>query len=85
MIRIVQAELQRLLRRRTIVYTAAASVAFAVVATVAVFSGARESGPAAARGGTTIAELATSGGGTQAFAVGSSFVGLRSINSSVFG
>ena len=75
MIRIVQAELQRLLRRRTIVATAAASVAFAVVATIAVFSAARESGPAAARGGTTLAELATSGGGTPAFAVGSSFVG----------
>jgi ABC-2 type transport system permease protein len=74
-IRIVQAELQRLLRRRTIVATAAAAVAFATVATVAVFTAARESGPAAARGGTTIADLATAGGGTEAFAVGSSFVG----------
>jgi ABC-2 type transport system permease protein len=48
---------------------------FATVATIAVFSSARDSGPAAARGGTTIAQLATAGGGTQAFAVGSSFVG----------
>lgn len=75
MIRIVRAELQRLLRRRTIIATAAASVVFATVATLAVFAAARDSGPPAARGGTTVAELATSGGGTEAFAVGSSFVG----------
>lgn len=75
MIRIVQAELQRLLRRRTIACTVAAGVVFAAVSTLAVFAAARESGPAAARGGTTLAELATSGGGTEAFAVGSSFVG----------
>jgi ABC-2 type transport system permease protein len=75
MIRIVQAELQRLLRRRTIVIAGVASVAFAVVATLAVFAAAKESGPPAARGGTTIAELASAGGGTEAFAVGASFVG----------
>jgi ABC-2 type transport system permease protein len=75
MIRIVQAELQRLLRRRTIVVAAAASVAFAVVAALAVFASAVESGPARARGGTTIAKLASAGGGTQAFAVGAGFVG----------
>ena len=75
MIQIVRAELQRLLRRRTVVATAAASVVFATVATVAVFAAARASGPALARGGTTVAELATSGGGTEAFAVGSSFLG----------
>ncbi len=75
MIRIVQAELLRLLRRRTVIVTAAASAVFAVVATVAVFAAARESGPAAARGGTTTAALASAGGGTEAFAVGSSFVG----------
>jgi ABC-2 type transport system permease protein len=74
-IRIIQAELQRLLRRRTIVATAAASVVFATVATLAVFAAARERGPAAARGATTLAQLAAAGGGTQAFAVGSSFVG----------
>jgi ABC-2 type transport system permease protein len=48
---------------------------FATVATIAVFAAARTSGPATARGGTTVADLASSGGGTEAFAVGSSFVG----------
>lgn len=75
MIPIVRAELQRLLRRRTIVATGLASIAFAVTATVAVFAAARDSGPPTARGGTSVAELATAGGGTEAFAVGSSFVG----------
>jgi ABC-2 type transport system permease protein len=75
MIRIVQAELQRLLRRRTIVATAAASVAFADVATLVVFSAAKDSGPPTGRGATTVADLAGSGGGSEAFAVASSFVG----------
>lgn len=75
MIRIVHAELQRLLRRRTVVIAAAASVAFAAVATLAVFAAAKESGPPVGRGGTTIAQLASAGGGTEAFAVGASFVG----------
>jgi ABC-2 type transport system permease protein len=75
MIRIVQAELQRLLRRRTIVIAAAASVAFAVVATLAEWAAAPATGPATARGGTTLARLASEAGGTEAFAVGASFIG----------
>ncbi len=72
---VIRAELHRLLRRRTIVIAAVAAVAFAVVATLTVFAAAKETGPPAARGGTTLAQLADSGGGTQAFAVGASFVG----------
>jgi ABC-2 type transport system permease protein len=75
MIRIVQAELQRLARLRTIVVAAAASVAFAVVATLAVWAAAPDSGPPRARGGTTLARLASDAGGTEAFAVGASFIG----------
>jgi ABC-type transport system involved in multi-copper enzyme maturation permease subunit len=75
MIRIVQAELQRLLRRRTVVAVAATSVAFAVVATLSVWAAARDSGPPADRGGTTVARLAAAGGGTEAFAAGASFIG----------
>jgi ABC-2 type transport system permease protein len=75
MIRIIHAELQRLARRRTILIAAGASIAFAVVATLAVFAAAKESGPPAARGGATIAQLAAAGGGTEAFAIGASFVG----------
>jgi ABC-2 type transport system permease protein len=75
MIRIVQAELQRLLRRRTIVVAAAASVAFAVVATLTVFASASDTRLPGPRGGTTIARLAAAGGGTEAFAIGAGFVG----------
>jgi ABC-2 type transport system permease protein len=75
MIRVVRAELQRLLRPRTVLVAAVASVAFAVVATLAVWAAARESGPPAARGGTTVARLASDAGGTEAFAAGASFVG----------
>jgi ABC-2 type transport system permease protein len=75
MIRVVQAELQRLLRRRTVLAAGAASVAFAVVATLGVWAAASDSGPPRARGGTTLARLASDGGGTQAFAAGASFVG----------
>ena len=77
MTRIVHAELLRLVRRRTMLYTAAAALIFSVVATLTVFSTARESGggPASRRAGTTLAALAGHGGGTEAFAVGASFVG----------
>jgi ABC-2 type transport system permease protein len=75
MTRIVRAELIRLLRRRTIVVLAAAAVLFAVVATVNVFSSATAAGAPSLRGGTTLAALAGDGGGTEAFAVGASFLG----------
>jgi hypothetical protein len=75
MIRVVRAELQRLLRRRTVIAAGVASVGFAVVATIAVWAAARESGPAADRGGTTLARLASAGGGSEAFAVSASFIG----------
>ncbi len=76
MTRIIHAELLRLLRRRTLVITAAGSVLFALVSTLTVFATARDSaGGVSRRGGTTLATLAGSGGGTEAFAVGASFVG----------
>ncbi len=75
MTRIVKAELFRLARRRTMVVAAVGSVLFAVVTALTVFSSAQEAGAPARRGGTTVAELAGAGGGTEAFAVGASFVG----------
>ena len=75
MTRIIRAELQRLLRRRTLLVTAVTSVAFAAVATLGVWAAARTSGPPADRGGTTVARLAAAGGGTEAFAAGASFIG----------
>lgn len=74
--RIVKAELIRLVRRRTVVLSAAGALVFSVVATLTVFSSARASGTAPSRrGGTTLSALTGHGGGTEAFAVGASFVG----------
>ncbi|MPY91668.1 MAG: ABC transporter permease subunit [Acidimicrobiia bacterium] len=75
MTRIIHAELLRLVRRRTIVVSATAALLFAAVATFTVFSSAQESGAPSRRGGTTLAALVDHGGGTEAFAVGASFVG----------
>jgi ABC-2 type transport system permease protein len=75
--RVIKAELLRLVRRRTMVVTAAAALLFSVVATLTVLSSAGDSAPGAGsrQGGTTLAALAGEGGGTEAFAVGASFVG----------
>jgi hypothetical protein len=73
--RVVGAELGRLLRPRTVVALASACVAFAVVASLAVLTSARESGPAVSRGSTTVARLESAAGATEAFAVGASFLG----------
>jgi ABC-type transport system involved in multi-copper enzyme maturation permease subunit len=76
MTKIIRAELYRLVRRRTVVFAVIGSVAFALVATLTNFSSAaRNTGPASRRSGATLAQLSTHGGGTQAFAIGASFVG----------
>jgi ABC-type transport system involved in multi-copper enzyme maturation permease subunit len=75
MIRVIRAELLRLLRRRTITGIAAGCALFSAVATLAVFSTAQATGIASRQTGTTLAALAGDGGGTEAFAVGASFVG----------
>jgi hypothetical protein len=72
---IIRAELTRLVRRRTMAFAIAASMLFAVVATVVVFTGAPASGPLGPQGGTTLERLAQPGGGTEAFATAASFVG----------
>jgi hypothetical protein len=73
--RIIKAELVRLVHRRTLIITAGAALLFSMVAALSVFSSAETSGVASRRGGTTLAALAGHGGGTEAFAVGASFVG----------
>ena len=75
MTRIIKAELLRLVHRRTLLIMAAASLLFSLVAALSVFSSIESSGVASRRGGTTLAALAGHGGGTEAFAVGASFVG----------
>ncbi len=73
--RIVRAELFRLVRRRTMVVAAAGAAAFAVVTVLTVFSTAEIAASPDRRGGATVADLTGTGGGTEAFAVGASFVG----------
>ena len=75
MTRIFQAELGRLLRRRTLVAAVAGAAAFAVIAALAVLTSAEDARAALRRGGATLASLNGHGGGTEAFAVAASFVG----------
>jgi ABC-2 type transport system permease protein len=75
MTRIIHAELIRLVRRRSVVSITVGALAFSVVATLAVLSSARTTGEPSRRGGTTISALEGSGGATEAFAVGASFLG----------
>ena len=77
MIRVIKAELLRLVHRRTLLITAAGALLFSLVAALSVFSSAEAttSGVASRRGGTPLAALTGHGGGTEAFAVGASFVG----------
>lgn len=77
MTRIMHAELLRLVRRRPMVVAAASAFVFSIIATLTVFSTARDAagGAPSRRAGTTVAALAGTGGGTEAFAVGASFVG----------
>ena len=78
MTRIIHAELVRLVRRRTIAVLVAATLLFAVVATLTVFADSelrscrRRCRPGE---GPPLAALDGPGGGTEAFAVGASFVG----------
>lgn len=75
MTHIVRAELIRLVRRRTVVGATLAALAFSVVASLSVFASAQETGTFSRRSGTSVAALTGTGGGTEAFAVGASFVG----------
>jgi ABC-type transport system involved in multi-copper enzyme maturation permease subunit len=75
MTRIIKAELLRLVRRRAAVVLAAGTIVFAVVATLAVFSSAEGSAAASRRAPVSIDALAGHGGGTEAFAIGASFLG----------
>jgi ABC-2 type transport system permease protein len=75
MTRIVRAELVRFLRPRPIVVMALGVVVFAVIATWRVFASAEAGGTASRRSGVPLAALVGHGGGTEAFAVGASFVG----------
>jgi len=72
-----KAELLKLRRRRVMIAVAPATIAFATIASLAVFLSATEAGaPGAPPRGATIESLGAAGGATQAFAVGASFIGI---------
>jgi ABC-2 type transport system permease protein len=73
---VIRAELTKLTRRRVLIAAPVAAVAFAAVATMAVFLSAQPAGGRAPGRATTIEELASAGGATHAFATGASFIGL---------
>jgi ABC-2 type transport system permease protein len=75
MIRSFKAELLKLRRTRVAVVATAGALAFAVIASAAVFLSATQDERPRDRG-TTIASLSEAGGATEAFALGASFVGL---------
>jgi ABC-2 type transport system permease protein len=76
MTRMFKAELLKLRRRRVVVAAIASAVAFAALATILVFLSATEPGAPGTARGVTVASLAQSGGATEAFATGASFVGI---------
>ena len=83
MTNVIRAELYRLVRRRTIVIGGAVAVGFAFLAAFAIFAAADSVGPRSTQGGTTLAQLAAAGGGTEAFAVGASFASLLAFVSAI--
>jgi ABC-type transport system involved in multi-copper enzyme maturation permease subunit len=72
---VIRAELQRLVRPRTAIAGLVAALAFAAISTFTVLPSAADNVVASRQGGATLAEVTGTGGGTEAFAVGASFVG----------
>jgi ABC-type transport system involved in multi-copper enzyme maturation permease subunit len=83
MTNVIRAELYRLLRRRTLVIGGLVAIAFAFVASFAIFAAAEGVGTRSVQGGTSLARLAASGGGTESFAVGASFAALLAFVSAI--
>jgi ABC-type transport system involved in multi-copper enzyme maturation permease subunit len=75
MTRIVRAELRRLVRRRTVIVAAIGALLFSAVSALTVLASADENVVRSRQGGTTLAQVTGTGGGTEAFAVGASFAG----------
>jgi ABC-type transport system involved in multi-copper enzyme maturation permease subunit len=75
MIRSFKAELLKLRRRRVAVVATVGALAFAVIASTAVFLSATQTAGPRDRGA-TIESLSQAGGATEAFALGVSFIGL---------
>jgi hypothetical protein len=76
MIAAVRAELVKLLRRRVLVITAVATVAFAVGGAAVVLAAAEPAGRRVSGRGVTVASLSGPGGGTEVFTTAVSFAGV---------
>jgi ABC-2 type transport system permease protein len=71
-----KAELLKLRRRRVAVAATVSALAFAAIASTAVFLSATDAGGARSQRGATVESLARAGGATEAFSIGASFVGI---------
>jgi ABC-2 type transport system permease protein len=76
MISMFKAELLKLRRGRVAVAVIAGALAFAAIASTAVFLSATEAGEPGTERGATVASLGQAGGATEAFAIGVSFIGI---------
>ena len=76
MIRMFKAELLKLRRRRVAIAVALTTLAFAVVASVAVFLSATDAGAPGASAARPSQSLGQAGGATEAFSIGASFAGI---------
>jgi ABC-2 type transport system permease protein len=75
MIAALRAELVKVLRRRVLIVTAAATIAFTVGATTIIVASAERSGNGPQGRGVTIESLSQAGGGTEVFTTAVSFAG----------
>jgi ABC-type transport system involved in multi-copper enzyme maturation permease subunit len=71
-----KAELLKLRRRRVAVAVIVSALAFAAVASTAVFVSATDAGASPSQRGATVESLGQAGGATEAFAIGASFAGI---------
>jgi ABC-2 type transport system permease protein len=71
-----KAELLKLRRRRVAVAVALSALAFAVIASTAVFLSATDAGEPGSQRGATVESLGQAGGATEAFSIGTSFAGI---------
>jgi ABC-type transport system involved in multi-copper enzyme maturation permease subunit len=76
MIRSFNAELLKLGRRRVALAVGISTLAFAAIATTAVFLSAADTGDPRSQRGATVESLGHAGGATEAFAIGASFAGI---------
>ena len=76
MIRAFKAELLKLRRRRVSIAVGVSALAFAAIASTAVFLSAADAGEPAPQRGATVESLGQAGGATEAFSIGMSFAGI---------